>query len=168
MSGWGWYALGTPAAQGSKRMVGRGIMIESSKALRPWRDTMAAAAFGAGPKLEGPVAVRLVFTVPRSKSAKKADVVPFRRAGDLDKLARAALDSVVTAGLLNDDAQVADFWRLAKVYPGRAWDSEALPVPGVIMSATEILPGGDARVETWTLSIGAHNRAWTHYERNAS
>ena len=113
---------------------------------------MAAAAFGAGPKLDGPVAVRLIFTVPRPKSAKKSDVVPFRRAGDLDKLARAALDSVVTAGLLNDDAQVADFWRLAKCYPGRDWDSEGLPVPGVIMSATEIVPGRDAGQRLWVLS----------------
>lgn len=36
--------LGVPAAQGSKRHVGNGRMVESSKALHPWRDSVAAAA----------------------------------------------------------------------------------------------------------------------------
>ena len=38
---------GTPAPQGSKRHVGRGVMVESSKKVAPWRqDVVAAAAAG--------------------------------------------------------------------------------------------------------------------------
>jgi len=36
--------LGVPAPQGSKRHVGRGVLVESSKALGPWRDAVAWAA----------------------------------------------------------------------------------------------------------------------------
>lgn len=38
------FASGTPAPQGSKRHVGRGIMIESSRKVRPWRAAVVAAA----------------------------------------------------------------------------------------------------------------------------
>ena len=36
--------LGVPAPQGSKRHVGRGVLVESSNALGPWRDAVAWAA----------------------------------------------------------------------------------------------------------------------------
>ena len=36
--------VGLPAAQGSKRHVGNGVMVESSKALKPWRSAVAEAA----------------------------------------------------------------------------------------------------------------------------
>lgn len=143
MSGWAWSALGTPVAQGSMRAFQHKttkavIVTDSKKSLRPWRQAMTATALGAGPCLEGPVAVRLIFTVPRAKSAKKTDLVPYRATGDLDKECRAALDAVVDAGLLRNDAQVAEFTRLAKCYPGR-YDEEALPVPGVVMAAVEMV-----------------------------
>lgn len=136
---WSFYALGTPAAQGSKRHVGRGVMIESSKAVKPWRDTITAAAFGAGPCLNGPIAVRMIFTVPRPKSARKTDVIPCRRP-DLSKEARCVEDAITDAGLWADDARVAEYTRLAKVYPGlTSADLEALPVPGVIVAACSAL-----------------------------
>ena len=37
-------AYGQPAPQGSKRHVGKGVMVESSKKLRPWRQDVKAAA----------------------------------------------------------------------------------------------------------------------------
>ena len=38
------YAVGDPAPQGSKSHVGNGVMIESSKRVKPWRRQVAAAA----------------------------------------------------------------------------------------------------------------------------
>ena len=35
---------GIPGAQGSKRHVGHGVMIESSKKVKPWRSDVKAAA----------------------------------------------------------------------------------------------------------------------------
>ena len=166
MASWVFTAFGTPVAQGSKKgfvnpRTKGVILVDALKGLKPWRDTVTSAAIGAGACLEGPVAVRMVFSVPRSKSAPKRETVPYKARGDLDKLCRAALDSIVNAGLLHDDAQVADFYRLAKVFAGRTeWDSEALPVPGVIIAATEILPGGDARAELQPLTLRAAEKAW--------
>ena len=36
--------IGTPAAQGSKRHLGNGVLVEQSKNVTPWRNTVAAAA----------------------------------------------------------------------------------------------------------------------------
>lgn len=45
-------AYGTPAPQGSKRHVGRGVMIESSKNLKPWREAVKYAALAAKPDVD--------------------------------------------------------------------------------------------------------------------
>ena len=164
--GWAFYALGVPAAQGSKRHVGHGVMIESSKALPGWRDTVTSAAFGAGPKLEGPVMVSLVFSLPRPKSARKADLVPWKKP-DIEKLARGVYDSITTAGGWNDDAQVVEHGRLAKVYAGPDYDPEALPVPGVIMAAAELGIRAETAYELCAVLRRAHRQAWNVYERSA-
>ena len=44
--------LGTPAPQGSKRHVGRGIMVESSRLVGPWREAVKAAVAATYPGLE--------------------------------------------------------------------------------------------------------------------
>ena len=52
--------LGTPAPQGSKRHVGGGRMVESSKLVGPWREAVKAAVAAAYPGLEpitGPVVI---------------------------------------------------------------------------------------------------------------
>lgn len=133
---WCFHALGNPAAQGSKRHVGHGRMIEQSAAVAPWRDTVTTAGFGAGPCLDGPIALRMIFTVARPTSARKSVLRPCR-SPDLDKMTRAVFDAVTAAGLWADDGRVADIHRLAKVWPG--YDPEALPVPGVIVAAVEIV-----------------------------
>lgn len=135
MAGWSFYTVGSPAAQGSKRHVGHGVMIESSKKVRPWRDSIIAAAPTVPAPLDGPIALRIVFTVARPKTAKKTIVAPSTRP-DVDKLLRSTFDGIGEAGLWTDDARVCDFTRLAKVWWG--YDSEALPVPGVIVAACEI------------------------------
>ena len=38
------FVEGIPASQGSKRHVGRGILIESSKRVKPWRSDVRIAA----------------------------------------------------------------------------------------------------------------------------
>jgi crossover junction endodeoxyribonuclease RusA len=66
------FVPGKPAPQGSKRHVGRGIMVESSRDVGPWRERVALVAHNAmagRDLLDGAVAVRLEFTLPRPKSA---------------------------------------------------------------------------------------------------
>jgi Holliday junction resolvase RusA-like endonuclease len=128
---------GSPAPQGSKKFVGlaksgRGILTESSKKVRPWRQDVKAAALtarnGAAP-LDAPVRVRMVFTMPKPASAPKRKRTFPCRMPDLSKLARSTEDALTEAGIWKDDARVVEYARLAKVYPGE--DPEALDAPGV-------------------------------------
>ena len=62
---------GIPRPQGSKRHVGRGIMVEASRHVGQWRnDVMSAAAAAAhrGSPITGPVRLEIVFLFPRPKS----------------------------------------------------------------------------------------------------
>ena len=102
------FVPGIPAPQGSKRHVGRGILIESSKAVGPWRERVALAAHSLAPELLAPpVSVRLDFVMPRPKSAPKAKFVPATKRPDIDKLARAILDAL-TGVWFEDDSHVTD------------------------------------------------------------
>lgn len=101
---------GIPAPQGSKRHVGNGIMIESSKKVKPWREDVRAEALDAmngTPSYAGAVEVKITFLLLRPKSAPKARVLPTVRP-DLDKLARSTLDALKSAGVYADDSQVTD------------------------------------------------------------
>jgi crossover junction endodeoxyribonuclease RusA len=118
---------GTPAPQGSKRHVGRGILVESSKRCKPWREAVHWAAVESQARVWGPVAVAMVFTVPKPRSApKRRRTWPDRRP-DLDKLERSTLDALVSAGAIEDDGRVVAICA-AKVFPGES--PEALDVPG--------------------------------------
>jgi crossover junction endodeoxyribonuclease RusA len=101
---------GTPAPQGSKRHVGGGVMIESSKALKPWRQDVRMALLDAAAqpvaRFEGPVLVRCIFVMPRPVSTPKRSTPPAVKKPDLDKLCRAVLDAVGSAGVWRDDSQV--------------------------------------------------------------
>lgn len=125
--------LGTPAPQGSKRHVGRGILVESSAKVRPWREAVKHAALEVlrvGPDDEygqalrdcwpfgsDPVEVRVVFRLPRPRAhfrtGRRSDELredaPRMVGGrpDLDKLLRSTLDALGEAGVWRDDAQVA-------------------------------------------------------------
>jgi Holliday junction resolvase RusA-like endonuclease len=155
-------AYGTPAPQGSKKFLGlskagRGILGESSKKVRPWRQDVKAAAREALVKasvemrdalsgdlkriiqidgmmgypfpLDCPIRARMVFTMPKPASAPKRRRTFPCRTPDLSKLARSTEDALTEAGIWKDDARVVDYSRLAKVYPGE--DPEALDAPGV-------------------------------------
>ena len=117
------YVHGRPAPQGSKRHVGRGILVESSKAVAPWRIDVKHAALAAitdtaWDTLTGPVNATFCFFFARPKShygsgsnaANLKPSAPFhitsRAAGDLDKLARSTCDALVAAGVIADDSQI--------------------------------------------------------------
>jgi len=111
-------AFGTPRPQGSKRHVGKGIMIEASD-VKPWRKAIAEAVYRAwvatgdeSPFTE-PVVVWATFFLPRPKSVKRLlpSVPP-----DLDKLCRALGDALsIDSNALADDSLIVK-WHASKVY----------------------------------------------------
>lgn len=131
-------AYGQPAPQGSKRHVGGGRMIESSKRVKPWRDDVKAAAEAALARmrgywvpLDGALRVRMVFTMRKPASAPRRTVTYPNRTPDLSKLIRSTEDALTDAGAWADDARVVEYLRAAKVYPNE--DAEALDSPGVLI-----------------------------------
>lgn len=128
---------GSPAPQGSKKFVGttkagRGLMVESSKKVRPWRQDVKAAAEALRQQhgtLDGPLQVSMVFTVRKPVSAPKTRRTWPDRKPDLSKLTRSTEDAITDAGLWVDDARVVEYTRNAKVFPGE--DPDALDAPGV-------------------------------------
>jgi Holliday junction resolvase RusA-like endonuclease len=139
---------GLPAPQGSKRHVGNGRMIESSKKVKPWREAVKWAALLAREKagmlgpLDGPLLARVVFTVPKPKSAPKTRRTWPDRKPDLSKLLRSTEDALTDAGLIADDARLVEFSRLAKVFPCE--DADALDCPGAVIRIEVIGQGGQA------------------------
>lgn len=130
---------GCPAPQGSKSFKGlaksgRAILAESSKRVKPWRQDVKAAGIEArkgAPPIDGPILARMVFTLPKPKSAPKTRRTYPDRKPDLSKLVRSTEDALTDAGVIADDARIVEFTRLAKVYPGE--DGEALEAPGVVI-----------------------------------
>ena len=126
-------AYGIPAPQGSKSFKGfnrkgRAILAESSRKVKPWRMQvwMAACEACAGKTLQGPVRVRMVFSMPRTlRTPKRKRTFPDRKP-DIDKLCRSTLDALVFAKAMKDDAQVVDM-SAKKVYVG---DVCGLSAPG--------------------------------------
>ena len=146
-------AHGTPAPQGSKRHVGRGVLVESSPYVKPWRNVVQAAAEtelarlrldeppGWTPGRLAAVWLDVTFTLGRPAShyrtGKHADelksTAPDAPAGrpDIDKLIRSTLDALTDAGALVDDARVTTVTAV-KCYPGGALD--ALDGPGAVLT----------------------------------
>jgi Holliday junction resolvase RusA-like endonuclease len=140
--------FGVPRPQGSKRFVGlstagKGIMVESCKETKNWREAVKYAALAAvdhprmynGGPFSGPVRVTMVFTLPRPKSAKKG-AVPSKKP-DLSKLVRATEDALTDAGVWEDDARVV-ILEAAKFYPGdqhpgRDLQCHVLDRPGAVI-----------------------------------
>jgi Holliday junction resolvase RusA-like endonuclease len=133
-------AYGLPAPKGSKKAIGTATtkdgrkftrLAEMSRKVVPWQKAVvrAAQAAYAGPPLDGPLAARLVFTMPKPKSAPRTRRTWPAVTPDLDKLCRSTLDSLKQAGVVRDDSLFVEFDRVAKVYPNE--DPEALQAPGV-------------------------------------
>lgn len=124
---------GMPAPQGSKRHVGKGILVESSKKVKPWRQDVKAAALAArdgAPPIDGPVCLRVVFTLPKPKSAPKTKRTYPDRKPDIDKLLRSTLDALTEAGVFTDDARVVRVV-MTKTFPNE--EVHSLDVPGAVI-----------------------------------
>ena len=99
------YVNGIPAPQGSKKHVGKGVMVEVSKKLKPWRKAVTAAAIQANVdkiQFTGPTKIRVIFHMPRPK-CRKHDVwhiIP----PDPDKLLRSTFDALTDSGIIIDDS----------------------------------------------------------------
>lgn len=148
VSGLSFSVVGQPGAQGSKRHVGRGVMVESSKKVAPWRQDVTAAAMSAikdvgWDTLTGRTTVSIIFFFTRPKShyrtGKRAGelredaplVVTSRAAGDVDKLLRSTFDALTTAGVWLDDSLVVDV-RARKEYGRQAGAQIAITTTGEI------------------------------------
>lgn len=115
---------GRPAPQGSKtylgRRGGRGVLVESSKAVKPWRADVRQAFLGEpvqdqhgdwfdapARRFEGALVVMIVFVMPRPAATPKTKATPPAvKRPDLDKLVRAVLDAIGSALVWADDSQV--------------------------------------------------------------
>jgi Holliday junction resolvase RusA-like endonuclease len=129
---------GTPAPQGSKRHVGGGRMIESSKAVKPWREAVKWAALDVlmpdAEPLAGPLAVSIWFALTKPASAPKTRRIWPAKRPDLDKLVRSTFDALGEAGVWGDDAQVVSVIA-SKAYAG---DGGALNVPGARIAVSVV------------------------------
>lgn len=137
---------GTPGPQGSKRSLGNGVMVESSKKVKPWRQDVKYAAIAATAQmtgwqlLHGPLAAEMVFTFARPKGHYRTgkfahllrDAAPTRPAfyPDLSKICRSTEDAL-TGVAWKDDALLVDLW-LAKRYAGDG-DPDTLTAPGAVI-----------------------------------
>lgn len=123
--------LGTPAPQGSKRHVGHGVMVESSKKVGPWREAVKAAYLNRygirRSPLDGPLQLSVVFDLPKPASAPKRFTRPAKRP-DLDKLLRSTMDALTDCGVWRDDAQVV------RIIAEKQY---AVNPPGAAISVTE-------------------------------
>ena len=135
------YVAGQPAPQGSKRHLGRGVLVESSKNVGPWRERIAIAAHNFAtqfavnhpavlPFHDQGLAVGLQFVMPRPAATPKTRTPSAVKRPDLDKLSRAVFDAL-TGIILADDAAIIElhaFKRLAEI--GES--------PGVHISVTSL------------------------------
>lgn len=147
---------GRPAPQGSHRVVtgknGRGRLIEQSPHVEPWRQTVAAFAREALGYADGFIwpargPVEITIDVEVAQAVSNTDREPTgRNTGDIDKHARAVLDALVRARVLDDDSIVVSLtvnkrWARAGRMPGAFITVRPLSAqqPALIPS-TEVTP----------------------------
>lgn len=123
------YVAGDPVPKGSFRTFKEGGFTNANPRTKDWEMRIAHEAqehMGDWPPDHGgPVALEMVFYLPRPKSMRKSPSFHIKRP-DLDKLARAVLDGI-TSILIHDDSQVVAI-NAAKFYA-----NEQHP-PGLIMN----------------------------------
>ena len=111
------------APQGSKKHVGRGIMVETCKRLKSWRKEVSLRAkLIVDEIIEEPVEVEVVFRfkrplkhyLPNGMVRQSAPVyITNKNKGDIDKHCRALLDSL-TKSAFADDSQVVSLHAVKK------------------------------------------------------
>lgn len=111
---------GQAIPQGSKKYVGRGVMVEANKKLPAWRraaDTVLTAARveqGLTEPIDAPVRVDATFYMPPPK--KPRFWAPATQStGDADKLARALGDALERNQILVNDSRIVD-WTIRTRY----------------------------------------------------
>ena len=117
------------APQGSKKSLGNGIMVESSRRVKPFRQDVRFAALDhipSGWPMDAPMraSYRFHFKRPQSHLTSKGNLTKSapsyptgRMVGDVEKLARAVSDAL-TGVAFTDDSQVIEM-QLAKAYDDR-------------------------------------------------
>lgn len=117
---------GKPSPQGSKKFMGttktgKGILLENSPKLIPWRNAVAVAAGEELDRIGRPApfscALRavMVFTFLRPKSVSRLKRPHVSVYPDLSKVIRATEDALTDAGVWEDDALVVSL-EARKVY----------------------------------------------------
>lgn len=123
-----WFVAGEPEPAGSITCANigghcRALVAGNSKArhrLEAWKAaaleaaTLARTYIGQAEPLDEPIAVTIGFRMTRPKSATKRRLYANTKP-DLDKLARAVIDSLKPAGIVVDDSRVAEL-HVAKRY----------------------------------------------------
>lgn len=103
------FVQGVPAPQGSKNAYRRGkkiVLVESSKKVKPWRDTVSQVArFACKQPLDGAVTVAVHFVMPRTKAMGDKPAPLMCERPDLDKLLRAINDALTGIAYV-DDSQI--------------------------------------------------------------
>lgn len=123
---------GRPAPQGSKRHIGHGRMIESSRHLAPWRQHIAIAAHNAmhhRALIDGAVTIRIQFVMPRPVGTPKSRTPPAVKRPDLDKLVRAVLDAA-SGTIWRDDSQIVEITATKRI-------ADAAETPGAVIDIIE-------------------------------
>lgn len=141
---------GTPAPQGSKTRMANGAMVESSKAVRPWREAVRHATELAVhshtwiPPRAADVSVVFTLKRPASHFGTGRNVLvrkpntptqPTSRP-DLDKLIRSTLDALADAGAITDDARVVSIYAV-KTYPAGHLDALDTTGATIVIRASE-------------------------------
>lgn len=127
-----------PAPQGSKRHVGRGVMVESCREVKPWRLLVTQSAIAAGvPLLRGPVRLSVVFlfTRPAGHFRRDGSLKPSAPAHhavkpDGDKLLRSTGDAL-SGVVIEDDARIV----------GGSWEKRyciSAERPGAIVTVIQL------------------------------
>ena len=153
---------GMPGPQGSKRFVGtrggRGVMVESSAKVKPWREAVKHAAREAmqaaklSAPMDGPLVVGMWFTLPKPAGAPKRRAMFPDRKPDLSKLARSTEDALSDAGLWADDARVIGYDGLWKLYPLEG--VHALASPGCVIQVRELREWQSCKWGGWHVEVG--------------
>jgi crossover junction endodeoxyribonuclease RusA len=107
---------GTPRPQGSKRHVGNGVMIESSKGLKPWRQEVSGTGIALQVQMipaHVPLEMTLNFYFTKAKSCKHRAMT---KKPDASKLLR-AIEDALTGILFYDDSQIIEI-HVRKHYGG--------------------------------------------------
>jgi crossover junction endodeoxyribonuclease RusA len=139
---------GKPSPQGSKKFMGvnkqgKGILMENSPKLIPWRNAVSEAAVKELDRLGRPAPfdvaldVMMVFTFLRPSSAKRSKRSHPSVYPDLSKIVRATEDALTDAGVWKDDALVVKLQAM-KTYENECY--WALDRAGCVIHIQPVVP----------------------------